>query len=63
VAQHGRAVLRRDHPKRIRRGVLKSVDELKQAIMGYLDNHNGHPKPYVWTKAANKIFGKVADAR
>jgi hypothetical protein len=27
--------------KRIRRGVFKSVDELKQAITDYLDNHDG----------------------
>src|SRR6476660_6938284 len=38
--------------KRIRRGVFKSVDELKQAIMDYLNHHNGSPKPYVWTKTA-----------
>src|SRR5271156_4407846 len=38
--------------KRIRRGVFKSVDELKQAIMDYLDKHNDQPKPYVWTKTA-----------
>ena len=31
--------------KRIRRGVFKSVDELKQAIMDYLDKHNDQPKP------------------
>ena len=49
--------------KRIRRGVFKSVDELKQAIMDYLDNHNGHPKPYVWTKTAAEIFSKVASAK
>ena len=49
--------------KRIRRGVFKSVDELKQAIMDYLDNHNGHPKPYVWTKTAAEIFSKVARAK
>jgi hypothetical protein len=42
--------------KRIRRGVFKSVDELKQAIMDYLDEHNGEPKPYVWTKTAAEIF-------
>ena len=48
---------------RIRRGVFKSVDELKQAIMAYLDNHNGHPKPYVWTKTAAEIFSKVARAK
>jgi hypothetical protein len=35
--------------KRIHRGVFKSVDELKH-IMDYLNNHNGRPKPYVWTK-------------
>src|SRR5206468_3899079 len=44
--------------KRIRRGVFKSVDELKQAIMDYLDNHNGHPKPYIWTETATEIFSK-----
>ena len=49
--------------KRIRRGVFKSVDELKQAIMDYLDNHNGHPKPYIWTKTAIEIFSKVARAK
>jgi hypothetical protein len=49
--------------KRIRRGVFKSVDELKQAIMDYLDKHNGHPKPYVWTKTAAENFTKVARAK
>jgi len=44
-------------------GVFKSVDELKQAIMDYLDNHNGHPKPYIWTKTATEIFSKVARAK
>ena len=36
---------------RIRRGVFKSVEELKQA------------KPYVWTKTAAEIFSKVARAK
>ena len=49
--------------KRIRRGVFKSVDELKQAIMDYLNHHNGSPKPYVWTKTAAEIFSKVARAK
>src|SRR5436190_4594343 len=49
--------------KRIRRGVFKSVDELKQAIMDYLNHHNGRPKPYVWTKTAADIFSKVARAK
>jgi transposase len=49
--------------KRIRRGVFNSVDELKQAIIDYLDKHNDHPKPYVWTKTAAEIFSKVARAK
>src|SRR5881394_713493 len=49
--------------KRIRRGVFKSVDEMKQAIMDYLNHHNGSPKPYVWTKTAAEIFSKVARAK
>ena len=49
--------------KRIRRGVFKTAGELEQAIMDYLDNHNGHPKPYVWTKTAAEIFSKVARAK
>src|SRR6266487_494168 len=49
--------------KRIRRGVFKSVDQLKQAIIDYLHHHNGHPKPYVWTKTATEIFSKVARAK
>jgi hypothetical protein len=44
--------------KRIRRGIFKSVDELKHTIMDYLDNHNGQPKPYIWTKTAAEIFSK-----
>jgi hypothetical protein len=42
---------------------LNSVDELKQAIIDYLDKHNDHPKPYVWTKTAAEIFSKVARAK
>src|ERR1700724_3966596 len=33
--------------KRIRRAVFKSVDELNQTRMPYLDTHNDQPKPYV----------------
>ena len=49
--------------KRIRRGVFKSVAELESAIMTYLDNHNAHPKPFIWTKTASEIFEKVAKAK
>jgi transposase len=48
---------------RIRRGVFKSVPELKAAIMDYLDNHNAEPKPFVWTRSAGEILEKVARAK
>ena len=49
--------------KRLRRGVFKSVGELETAIMDYLDQHNAHPKPFVWTKSAGEILEKVARAK
>ncbi len=49
--------------KRIRRGAFKSVDELKRAIMEYLESHNDRPKPFVWTKTAGEIFEKVVPAK
>ena len=48
---------------RIRCGVFKSVAELETAIMEYLDRHNAHPKPFVWTKSAGDILEKVARAK
>jgi len=46
--------------KRIHRIVFKSVDELKLAIMDYLDNHNGRPSPTSGPKLLSKSFSKVA---
>src|ERR1700756_773993 len=48
---------------RIRRAAFKSVAELKNAIMEYLDNHNADPKPFIWTKSASEILEKVARAK
>jgi hypothetical protein len=48
---------------RIRRGVFKSVAELKAAIADYLQKHNADPKPFVWTKSAGEILEKVARAK
>jgi len=46
----------------IRRGVFRSVDELKAAIMQYLDHRNKSPKPYRWTATAASIQEKVQRA-
>lgn len=47
----------------IRRGVFRSVDELKQTIMQYLQHRNDHPKPYQWTATPDAILAKVAKAK
>ncbi len=49
--------------KRIRRGTFRSVDELVNAIMGYVDQHNENPKSYTWTAKAEDILAKVKRAR
>ena len=48
---------------RIRRGVFRSVEELKQAIMDYLKHRNDNPKPYVWTAKPEKILNKFNKAK
>jgi hypothetical protein len=49
--------------QRIRRGVFTSVPQLEAAIHDYLDHHNAHPKPFVWTKSAEEILAKVTRGR
>ncbi len=49
--------------KRIRRGTFKSVAELIQAIMDYIDTHNGNPRSFVWTAQVEDILAKVSRAR
>ena len=49
--------------KRIRRGVFKSVAELKTAINEYIAAHNENPKPFIWTAKASDILAKVTRAR
>ena len=46
--------------KRIRRGVFRSVKDLEAAIRLYIDVHNEHPKPFVWTKTADQILASIA---
>lgn len=48
---------------RIRRGTFRSVEQLIQAIMDYIEQHNRSPKPFVWTAKANEILAKVQRAR
>ena len=48
---------------RIRCSVFRGVAELEAAIQQYLEYHNADPKPFVWTKSATEILGKVAGGK
>ncbi|MCH8251579.1 MAG: hypothetical protein IID36_03910 [Planctomycetes bacterium] len=45
------------------RGVFRSVPQLIDAVMGYIEQHNNDPKPFVWRKTAEEIIEKVGRAR
>ena len=49
--------------KRLKRDAFRSVPQLIDAIMEYIENHNDDPRPIVWTKAADDILEKVGRAR
>lgn len=49
--------------KRIRRGSFRSVPELIQAIMQYVDNHNQNPRVFVWRASVEKILTKIAKCK
>ncbi len=46
--------------KQLKRGVHRSVRELKAAIMEFVDATNEAPKPFVWVKTADEILRKIA---
>ena len=45
--------------RRIHRGAFQSVAELERAIADYIRHNNQTPKPFVWTKSADRIIQKV----
>jgi transposase len=45
--------------KRLKRGVFRSLQELKDAIHRFLDATNENPKPFTWTRDPNKIIAAV----
>src|SRR4051794_8898891 len=46
--------------KQIRRGVHKSVQALEKDIRTWIADWNTNPRPYVWTKTADEILGRLA---
>jgi len=45
--------------RQIKRGAHTSVNQLKTAIEIYIKQSNSDPKPFIWTKTADEILGKV----
>ena len=46
--------------KQIKRGVHRSVRELKADIAAFIQTHNNGPKPFIWTKSADAILQTIA---
>ena len=49
--------------RQLRRGVFKSLEQLQAAITAYIQGHNEHPRPFIWTAKASDILEKVKRAR
>jgi transposase len=49
--------------KQLKRGVFRSVKELEQSVMWFIDTHNEAPAPYIWTASASDILEKVKRGR
>lgn len=47
--------------KRIRRGSFHSIVDLQAAINRYLAEHNGDPKPFIWTASPAAILAKLRE--
>ena len=48
--------------RRLKRGVHRSVEELEAAVLAYVERHNAEPRPFRWTKSADRILASVAHA-
>jgi hypothetical protein len=57
--QSGRTLLRAADERALKRGVFRSVAELKKAIKVYIDATNTHPEPFRWTKTADNILASI----
>lgn len=45
--------------RQIRRGVHRSVADLKAAITAFIDQNNADPKPFRWAKSADAILASI----
>ena len=49
--------------KQLKRGAFNSVKALEATITTFINNHNGSPKPFIWTKSVDEILKKVGKAK
>ena len=49
--------------KRLRRGTFRSVEQLIDAIVAFVKEHNDNPLSYVWTAKADEILAKIERVR
>ena len=45
--------------RRLKRGVFRSLQELKDAIHRFIADTNANPKPFIWTKDPDRIIAAV----
>ena len=45
--------------RRLRRGVFRSIVDLQTAIKRYIAEHNGKPKPFVWTADPERVLAAI----
>src|SRR5262249_24699985 len=45
--------------RRLKRGVFRPVQELKNSIQSFIAETNANPKPFIWTKDPDKIIAAV----
>jgi hypothetical protein len=45
--------------RRLKRGVFRSVDDLKAAIERFVAETNDDPKPFVWTAKPTRVLAAV----
>ncbi|GEC56314.1 hypothetical protein ABIF38_009078 [Bradyrhizobium japonicum] len=44
---------------KIRRGIYRSVAELRAEITSFIEQHNADPSPFRWTKSADDILSSI----
>jgi hypothetical protein len=49
--------------RRIRRGSFRSLEDPERATADHPKTHNREPRPFVWTKSAGLILGKIRRTR